>query len=332
VLDIHPETIKDAAIFQQPKIETIHSGAVDAIDTEDMSSMRAQILVHALTLVNDPLVEGESVAASTGMVSTNKNTQTLVPAKVLAENPPDLAFEQVSIICVDDNTVLSIRSSETNDAEHPVFPVFERMHRDVADFTTLSSVHTGSSRFLAFELTDAILQHNYEIRDVLKDWQTALEVDIRASARPYQTPHLYALQRLADSFSRHLMPLKDELTIENWREDPSSVFFGEQDILFRELYDDLVTITSDVASTIEMSEKLNQLYQRLQADRMNRVLYVLTVVTAVFIPAQFLTGLWGMNFEGMPELKWEHGYLMFWLLVIVAVGTVLGLFRIFKVF
>ena len=50
-----------------------------------------------------------------------------------------------------------------------------------------------------------------------------------------------------------------------------------------------------------------------QADR---VLYLLTLVTTVFIPAQFLTGLWGMNFDDMPELHFKYGYTMFWLLVV----------------
>ena len=42
------------------------------------------------------------------------------------------------------------------------------------------------------------------------------------------------------------------------------------------------------------------------------VLYVLTLVTALFVPLQFLTGVWGMNFRVMPELEWEYGYEMFW--------------------
>eukprot|EP00927_Polykrikos_kofoidii_P044650 TRINITY_DN38557_c0_g1_i1.p1 TRINITY_DN38557_c0_g1~~TRINITY_DN38557_c0_g1_i1.p1 ORF type:complete len:931 (-),score=135.94 TRINITY_DN38557_c0_g1_i1:62-2815(-) len=54
--------------------------------------------------------------------------------------------------------------------------------------------------------------------------------------------------------------------------------------------------------------------ERKQNDSMNQALFVLTVATAIFLPAQFLAGVYGMNFTYMPELSWEHGYMMFWLL------------------
>eukprot|EP00043_Microstomoeca_roanoka_P011945 m.112970 g.112970 ORF g.112970 m.112970 type:complete len:85 (-) comp15344_c1_seq9:833-1087(-) len=68
--------------------------------------------------------------------------------------------------------------------------------------------------------------------------------------------------------------------------------------------------------------------QSFQDEKMNSFLLLLTIVTTVFIPAQFLTGLWGMNFEEMPELQWKYGYLMFWLLVLGLTTIVLLWFRI----
>ena len=53
------------------------------------------------------------------------------------------------------------------------------------------------------------------------------------------------------------------------------------------------------------AEKLQALHSAMQEARMNRVLYMLTVVTTMFVPVQFLTGLWGMNFDNMPELHYE---------------------------
>lgn len=72
------------------------------------------------------------------------------------------------------------------------------------------------------------------------------------------------------------------------------------------------------------------LYKTLAEDKMNKVLYILTLVTAVFIPAQFMTGLYGMNFPVMPEFSEEHGvtsYIVWWAVVAVSCGAVIGCFR-----
>ena len=63
-------------------------------------------------------------------------------------------------------------------------------------------------------------------------------------------------------------------------------------------------------------------YSYIQQDNMNRTMYVLTLITALFVPANFLTGLFGMNFEYMPWLNWEYGFWAFWG-VIVCVNVVI---------
>lgn len=318
---VHPETVKDAAIFQQAKIETLHASDVTSAGT-DVSQMRGQLLLHMLTMINQPL---QAPAEGAGPPE-------LVSKEVLTASPPDFSFEQVSIIVVDEHTMISIRPSETMETDHPCAHVFTTLHNRVADYSAMSALHSSSVKLMAFELADAILQHNYEIRDTLKDWQVALERSIRVRTQAHHTQHLYTLGKLADAFNRHLESLKADLSHAEFSTSLNALFFSEQDILFRELHDDVVTITSDVEGITEMCDKLNQLYQRLQADQMSRVLYLLTVVTAVFIPAQFLTGLWGMNFSNMPELTMDGGYIMFWCIVLVLCGAVLALFRIFNLF
>jgi magnesium transporter len=50
------------------------------------------------------------------------------------------------------------------------------------------------------------------------------------------------------------------------------------------------------------------LYYAVQGQRMNEIMKVLTVVSAIFIPLTFIVGVYGMNFENMPELKYKNGY------------------------
>jgi magnesium transporter len=70
-----------------------------------------------------------------------------------------------------------------------------------------------------------------------------------------------------------------------------------------------------------LSESLN-LYVSLLSHRTNQVMKRLTVVSVIFLPLTFLCGVYGMNFEHLPELRWRYGYALFWLLVVGIVGAI----------
>jgi len=63
------------------------------------------------------------------------------------------------------------------------------------------------------------------------------------------------------------------------------------------------------------------------SNRMNAVMKVLTIIATIFIPLTFVAGIYGMNFEHMPELKWQYGYAAVWLVMIVAAGLMVLYFK-----
>jgi Mg2+ and Co2+ transporter CorA len=79
----------------------------------------------------------------------------------------------------------------------------------------------------------------------------------------------------------------------------------------------------DVSASKENAKSISDQYHQYAEAKTSSVLYALTLVTTVFVPGQFLTGIYGMNFQDengvptIPELTWEHGYLFFWCLLIV---------------
>lgn len=73
-----------------------------------------------------------------------------------------------------------------------------------------------------------------------------------------------------------------------------------------------------------MLEGIANLYYAIQGQRMNEIMKVLTVTSAIFIPLTFIVGVYGMNFEYMPELKWPMGYFLIWgLMLAIAIGLIL---------
>ena len=75
-----------------------------------------------------------------------------------------------------------------------------------------------------------------------------------------------------------------------------------------------------------LTDSLN-LYMSLVSHRTNEVMKRLTVVSVVFLPLTFLCGVYGMNFDVLPELRWHFGYAYFWTLVVT---VVVGLFLVMK--
>ena len=90
----------------------------------------------------------------------------------------------------------------------------------------------------------------------------------------------------------------------------------------RDVHDHLVRV-ADLADTYrELLGSALDAHLSLVSNRTNEIMRALTFVATLFIPLTFVVGLYGMNFEHMPELKWKYGYLFAWgLMVAVAAGT-----------
>lgn len=84
---------------------------------------------------------------------------------------------------------------------------------------------------------------------------------------------------------------------------------------FKDVYEHAVTVMAQLDSFREMLNGLSEAYNQKMNIRLNEVLRVLTVFTAIFSPLTFIVGVYGMNFKNLPELNWEYGYYIIWLIM-----------------
>jgi len=91
------------------------------------------------------------------------------------------------------------------------------------------------------------------------------------------------------------------------------------------------TLVIQVVDTLEnyreLASALLEIYLSSVSNRMNEVMKVLTIIATIFIPITFIAGVYGMNFEFMPELKWRWGYALVWGVMIAMIVAMLGFFR-----
>lgn len=95
-------------------------------------------------------------------------------------------------------------------------------------------------------------------------------------------------------------------------EHENMMYFNDYDDKLRTSLDDLEIYHASILS-------LSDLYFNNNNLKMNSVIKKLTIVSTIFIPLTFMVGVWGMNFEYMPELKWKHGYLFAWAIMFLII-------------
>ena len=109
---------------------------------------------------------------------------------------------------------------------------------------------------------------------------------------------------------RYIAPIRD-LTAGLLRSE-SELIQEPTRIYLRDVHDHVLRIIESIETHRDILSSLLEIYLSSISSKLNEVMKVLTVFASVFIPLTFITGIYGMNFEDMPELKWPWGYPAIW--------------------
>ncbi|HWO96940.1 MAG TPA: magnesium/cobalt transporter CorA [Bacillus sp. (in: firmicutes)] len=93
---------------------------------------------------------------------------------------------------------------------------------------------------------------------------------------------------------------------------------------FTDIYDHLLKLAESIESNRELTTDIRDSYISLNSNRMNSIMMTLTVITTIFMPLTFIAGIYGMNFEHMPELTWRYGYFL-----VLGIMAVIGISMFF---
>ncbi len=134
---------------------------------------------------------------------------------------------------------------------------------------------------------------------------------------------IQALRSQYMTIKRSVMPLKEQY-IKLMRGD-NSLIRKSNKAFFSDVNDHLQFVLETIEICRETLSSLVDLYISNNDLKMNDIMKRLTIVSTIFIPLTFLAGIWGMNFEFMPELGWKYGYLCAWSLMII-VAIIIGIY------
>lgn len=115
--------------------------------------------------------------------------------------------------------------------------------------------------------------------------------------------------------------------INNMVRSETNLINPSSDIYLRDLSDHVTRIIDTVETYRDLLSGIMDIYLSTNANKMNEVMKVLTIMSSIFIPVTFIAGVYGMNFENMPELKTQNGYFITWGIML---SIIIGLMVYFK--
>lgn len=207
----------------------------------------------------------------------------------------DILVEQVSFV-LGRNVVLSFQENGTD--------IFKAVRDRLRGGK--SRLRQSGADYLLHALVDVIVDQYFLVLESLGEKIESLQEKVMADPKPDTLKEIHALKRQLLFLRRAVWPLREAT---NGLSRSDCPFLHEPTkVFFRDVYDHVVQIIDTVETLREMVSASLDIYLSSVSYRLNAVMRVLTVITTIFMPLSFIASIYGMNFEHMPELKWEWGY------------------------
>lgn len=189
----------------------------------------------------------------------------------------------------------------------------------------LGPMRSQGPDYLAYALIDTMIDHYYPVAQRLSEDLEELEDFIVENPHPDVLLRIQWLRRQLVVLRRVGRPQREAVAALTRDGSP---FIGDKErVYLRDTYDHIAQIVELIDSSREMASDLADAYLSNVSHRTNEIMKVLTLMASIFIPLTFIAGIYGMNFEYIPELKVRNGYFFVWgIMLLLAIGMTI-LFR-----
>jgi len=213
--------------------------------------------------------------------------------------------------------------------------VISFQERDTAVFDAVRKrVRTGKrirlleSDYLAYVLMDAVVDHYFLGMERLAEHIEQLDEAILAGVEPDNIGEIHRLKREVLTLRRTVWPLREGVRV--LEKSESDLIRPSSRLFWRDLYDHSAQLMDMTENARDQLASMHDTYLSSLSHRMNEVMKMLTMIATIFIPLTFIAGIYGMNFDHMPELGWRYGYFAVLAGMAAAGGALVVYFRRLK--
>lgn len=179
--------------------------------------------------------------------------------------------------------------------------------------------------YLMYTLIDNIVDHYFLILESIGEKIDDLEVELIQDPKKQHLERLYKLKNQALYLKKSVWPLRE--VINKMIRDENPMICQETRLFFKDIYDHCIQVIETIESYRDLLAAMMDLYLSSISNRLNEVMKVLTSIATIFIPLTFLTGIYGMNFEYMPELHFKYSYPILLFVMFAIIGFQVYYFR-----
>lgn len=179
--------------------------------------------------------------------------------------------------------------------------------------------------YLVYRLIDTVVDNYFYIIEKIEEKLEDLEEDIISNPEVDHTIEILKVKREIIQLRRALLPLRD--AVSSLEKGFSEIIEPENDKYFHDVYDHCIQIGDSLDTDREILAGLMDMQLANMSNQMNEVMRVLTVIATIFIPLTFIAGIYGMNFQYMPELSWKYGYAAVWFVMFLMLAGMLFFFK-----
>ncbi len=240
---------------------------------------------------------------------------------------PDYLFIVLNAINRCENEVLELEQVSIILGKNFVFS-FQEFHPD--QYTQIQErikqsrgrIRRYGVDYLVYVLFDVLVDNYFIILEEFGDKLEELQENLVQNPTNETLEEIYDFKKKILKIRKATWPLREVISQLSKRD---SEFITESSIIyFRDVNDHIFHIIDTIETYREMASGLIDLFMSSISNRMNEIMKVLTIIATIFIPLTFIAGLYGMNFQFMPELAWKWGYLtIISVMFVIAIGMVI---------
>jgi magnesium transporter len=225
-----------------------------------------------------------------------------------------ISYEHVSF-ALGKNTVISFQERPED-----LFDLLrDRLRKS---FGKIRNKHTD---YLFYRFIDTIVDNYYFVLDSFAEKIEQLEDEVMENPSTKTLQKLQGIRKELIYLRRSVYPLRE--SINSLMKSESPLMRKETEKYFADVYDHTIHVIESLDTYRELLGGIMDLYMNSVSNKMNEIMKVLTIMSTIFIPLTFIAGIYGMNFENIPELGFEWGYPAVWILMLVIAIIMLLLFK-----